>query len=155
PDLLLDATEGLGGLHVRHRDAHDVGTDGLQRTDLGHGGGHIVGVGIGHALHGDGCIATDRDRAYPDLAGGAALDGGFAMHDCSALFAQPQVGGLGATTTEVDRLSIEAHLGALHVAETHLHGHRRGQVQALALTLELRDMHLTGGIGNLHPAVGD
>src|SRR5690606_19179629 len=62
------------------------------------------------------------DRAYPDLAGGAALDGGFAMHDCSALFAQPQVGGLGATTTEVDRLSIEAHLGALHVAETHLHG---------------------------------
>jgi hypothetical protein len=67
-DLALDPAEGLGGVHVGHRDAHDVGAGGLELADLGHGGGHVQGVGVGHALHGDGGIAPDRHLADMDLA---------------------------------------------------------------------------------------
>src|SRR5690606_17724675 len=78
--LLLDPAEGLRGLHGRYRDAHDVGAGVFQATDLADGGLDVTGLGVGHALHGDRRIAADRYRADPDLAGGATLDGGFAMH---------------------------------------------------------------------------
>ncbi|MNS66294.1 hypothetical protein D3C72_995030 [compost metagenome] len=80
-DLLLDAAERLGCVHVRHRDAHDVHAGIDQALDLRHGGGHIVGVGVGHALHRDGGITTHRHIADPDFAGFATFDRRFAVHD--------------------------------------------------------------------------
>ncbi len=78
--LLLDATEGFGGIHVRHADTHDIGTGILEALDLRDGGGDIVGVGVGHALHGNRCIAADGHIADMNLARDAALDGGVTMH---------------------------------------------------------------------------
>jgi len=40
----------------------------------------ITGLGIGHALYGNRRIATDRNAAYPDLAGLATFDRRFGMH---------------------------------------------------------------------------
>ncbi len=80
-DLLLDPAKRLGGVHVRHRNPHDIDTGGFQAVDLGDGCGHVVGVAVGHALHRNRGIASDRYRADPDLAGFATLDWRFAVHD--------------------------------------------------------------------------
>ncbi|MCY1332007.1 hypothetical protein D9M69_176880 [compost metagenome] len=78
--LLLDPAERLGGVHVRHGDADDVGAGVFQAADLRDGGGHVQGVRVGHALHGDGRVTAHRHVADPDLAGGAADNRGSAMH---------------------------------------------------------------------------
>jgi len=78
--LLADLAECFGGLHRRDRDAHDVGTDRLEGTDLRHRCRHIAGLGIGHALHRDRRIAAYGDVAYHDLPRLAPHDGGRMMH---------------------------------------------------------------------------
>ena len=65
--LALDAPKGLGGVHVRHTDAHDIGAGGLERPDLADGRGHVQGVGVGHALHRDRRIAAHGDVANMNL----------------------------------------------------------------------------------------
>ena len=64
-DQLLDLAEGLGSVHVRHRDADDVDAGSFQTVDLRHGGRDVVGVAVGHALHCDRGIAADRYRCRP------------------------------------------------------------------------------------------
>jgi hypothetical protein len=59
-DQLLDLAEGLGGVHVRHRNPHDVDAGCFQTIDLRNGGRDIIGVAVGHALHRDGRIAAHR-----------------------------------------------------------------------------------------------
>ncbi|MNN73821.1 hypothetical protein D3C81_1899730 [compost metagenome] len=73
-DLLLDPAKGFGRVHVRYRDTNDVDTGINQTVDLCHGGRDIVGVGVGHALHGDGGIAADRNITYPDFSRFATFD---------------------------------------------------------------------------------
>ena len=82
-DLTFDLAESFGGIHVRHRDAHDVGTGLLQTLDLRDGGGDIVGVGVGHALYGDGGTAADRHMADMDLSRETAGDRRWRMHGAS------------------------------------------------------------------------
>ena len=53
-DLLLDAAERLGGVHVRYRNANDVDAGIDQALDLRDRGSDVIGVGVGHALHRDG-----------------------------------------------------------------------------------------------------
>ena len=78
--LLLDSAEGFGGIHIRHRDPHDVCAGIFQATNLRHGGGHIIGVAVGHALHGDRRIAAHRNRTYPYFARQATLDRRLPVH---------------------------------------------------------------------------
>ena len=66
--FLLDLTKSLGGGEGRHRDAHDVRTRLHRRADLGHGGGHVLGVGVGHGLHRDGGGAADGDAPHTNSA---------------------------------------------------------------------------------------
>ena len=73
--LAADLTEGIGGGHGGHRHPHDVCAGILNAADLGHGGGHVGGLGVGHALHRDGGVATHRDITHHNLAGFATLDG--------------------------------------------------------------------------------
>ncbi len=80
-DQLLDTAKGFGSVHVRHRNTHDVDTRGFQTIDLCHGSGHIVGVAVGHALHRDRRITTDRYGTDPYFSGFATLDWRFAVHD--------------------------------------------------------------------------
>src|SRR5690606_26577053 len=79
-DLLADFAKGFGGLHTRHGYADDVGTDGFQLANLRDRGRHVAGLGIGHALHRNGCIAANQHRAHADLTGLSAYDRGLLMH---------------------------------------------------------------------------
>ena len=58
-----------GVLGAVDRDAHDVGTGGVQRVDLFDGGVDVLRVRGGHALHGDRVSVADRGGADADFAG--------------------------------------------------------------------------------------
>ena len=83
--LLAYLSEGLGGIHTRHRHPHDIHTCILQAADLANRGIHVTGFGVSHALYGDGGIAAHRDVADKDLTGLAALDFDFRFHGVSTL----------------------------------------------------------------------
>jgi len=61
--LLFNQTKCFGGIHGRHRDAHDVHANPFQRLDLPDRGIDIRGAGIGHRLHGNRRAITDRHLA--------------------------------------------------------------------------------------------
>src|SRR5690606_22195491 len=67
--LAPDLAEGVGRLHAGHGDTHDVGTDVLKTLDLGHGGRHVAGLGVGHALHADRGVSAHGNIAHHDLTG--------------------------------------------------------------------------------------
>lgn len=77
---LLDPAESLRSLHGRHRDPDDVSAGIGQALDLPDRRLDVAGFGVGHALYGNRRIATDRNAAYPDLAGLATFDRRFGMH---------------------------------------------------------------------------
>jgi len=58
-DLLLNQFKGFRRVHGRHRDAHDIHTHTLQRTNLVNRGFHVGGAGISHGLNGDGSTIAD------------------------------------------------------------------------------------------------
>ena len=58
------------------REPHDGRSGPGDREDLGHGGLGVVGVGVGHRLHGDGTVAADRGAADADLRGLAPPESG-------------------------------------------------------------------------------
>jgi hypothetical protein len=60
--------------------ADDVGAHRLEGADLRHGGGDIAGLGVGHALHRDRRITTNRHFADHDLARFAANDWALVFH---------------------------------------------------------------------------
>ena len=62
--LLFDLRKGFCGLHVRHRAAHDFAARLLQRQNLGHGGGHVLGPGVGHGLNQDRIASPYFSVAY-------------------------------------------------------------------------------------------
>ena len=66
---LLDLGHRPGGGPIRDRHPHDLTSSRSQGTDLGQGGLHIVGAGIGHGLDGDRRPAADGDAAHMDLSG--------------------------------------------------------------------------------------
>ena len=51
-DLLLDFINRLRRGLIRDRHPDDLTPGGLQLFDLGHGGGHIIGLCIAHGLNG-------------------------------------------------------------------------------------------------------
>ena len=65
--LLDDRAQRLGVLVTRDGNAHDVGAGLGDAPDLGHRGGQIGRLGLGHRLHGDGRPAADRHVADVDL----------------------------------------------------------------------------------------
>ncbi|MNH35878.1 hypothetical protein D3C79_966150 [compost metagenome] len=73
-DLLLDLAKGFGRVHVRYRDTNNIDAGINQAVDLRHSGGDVIGVGVGHALYGDGGIAADRNITYPDFSRFATFD---------------------------------------------------------------------------------
>src|SRR5215472_4741645 len=78
--LLDDLRYGARGLVVVHGDTHQLTARGVERIDLGDGGGYVGGIGVGHGLDDDGPLAADLDAAHvhghglPPLRG--AHDGG-------------------------------------------------------------------------------
>lgn len=50
----LDLGHGLRRLLVVHGEAHDLASRPVELQDLGGGGLHVPGGGVGHGLHGDG-----------------------------------------------------------------------------------------------------
>ena len=66
---LLDLGHRPGGGPIRDRHPHDLTSSRSQGPDLGQGGLHIVGAGIGHGLDGDRRPAADGDAAHMDLSG--------------------------------------------------------------------------------------
>ena len=57
-----DRAQRLDVLVARHGDADDVGAGLGDAADLGHRGGQVGGLGLGHRLHGDRRAAADRAR---------------------------------------------------------------------------------------------
>ena len=62
--LLLDFGKGLCRLRIRHRTADNLAARLLQRQNLGHGGGHILGPGVGHGLNQDRIASPYFSVAY-------------------------------------------------------------------------------------------
>ena len=56
-------------LRSRYRYAHNIAARSLQRPDLRHGCGMIIGVGVGHRLNGYGRIAADDAVSHPQRRG--------------------------------------------------------------------------------------
>src|SRR3990170_2100990 len=69
PDLPLDLPELFRRFLDRHGAADDVAARRLEGPDLQQGGLHVAGVGLRHGLHGDGSVASHRERAQLDLPG--------------------------------------------------------------------------------------
>ena len=69
-----DGGQRLQALLVVHAQAHDVASGLGQGAHLGKGGCGIAGIGVGHALHGDGRAAADGKRADEKGAGVAHGD---------------------------------------------------------------------------------
>ncbi len=80
-DLLADFTKGLGSLHARHRDPHDIGTNRFQPPNLFDGSGHITGFGVGHALYRNRRITTYQYRTHLDLPGDTTFDRRLMLHN--------------------------------------------------------------------------
>ena len=66
-DLLLDFVHGLCRRLVRDGHPDDLASGGLQLLDLGHGSGHIVGLGIAHGLDGHRGAAAHSHPAHHQL----------------------------------------------------------------------------------------
>ena len=66
--LAHDRAQRLDVLLARHGHAHDVGAGLGHAADLGHRGGQVGRLGLGHRLHGDGRSAADRHVSDVDLA---------------------------------------------------------------------------------------
>src|SRR5215468_5029667 len=62
--LLDDLRHGTRSLVVVHGDAHQLTARGVERIDLGHGGGYVGGISVGHGLDDDGPLAADLDAAH-------------------------------------------------------------------------------------------
>ncbi len=72
--LWLDLPEGRGRLLVRHGQPGHFAAGRGQPLDLGQGGRHVPGVGVGHALHHHRGAAADLHRADVNGPGGPARD---------------------------------------------------------------------------------
>src|SRR5690606_13230274 len=109
--LLTDLTEGLGGLHGRHRYPDNVRAHRFQLLDLGYRGGDVAGFGIGHALHRDRRVTANQHRTDANLARLPACDGGLLVH-CYLLLAhaKPCHAGL-AVGSQLHRLAVEFDFG--------------------------------------------
>ena len=68
-----DFAEGFRGFHGRHGHTHEIRADLFKTFYLRQGGSHVAGIGIRHALYGDGRIAAYRHVAHHDPARPAAL----------------------------------------------------------------------------------
>ena len=73
-DRADDVLQRPGRRLIRAGNPDDVGAGLFQRQHLGHGGGHVRGIGVGHRLDGDRRIAADRHVADEDLTAFAPLD---------------------------------------------------------------------------------
>ena len=71
--LALDLPEGPGRLLIGHGQAGHFAARRGQAPDLGQGGPHVAGVGVGHGLHHHRGPAADLHRADEDGPGGFAL----------------------------------------------------------------------------------
>ena len=71
---LANPRHGGGGLFGVDGHAHQLRTGAGQFRDLGDGGRHIGGVGVGHRLHHHRCIAAYRDGADVGRNAGAARE---------------------------------------------------------------------------------
>ena len=72
PQLPDDFAEVLAFAAALRREAHDVSAGAVDTFDLGHARGRVVGVGVGHRLHGDGVSAADGHAADAYFARRAA-----------------------------------------------------------------------------------
>ncbi len=68
-----DLLECCGTGFIRAGDPHDIGTGNFHGADLLDGSLDVMGQGVGHGLHRDRCITTDRHIADMDLAGFTAF----------------------------------------------------------------------------------
>ena len=59
-----DVGHGRGGGVIVDGDAHQFGAGAGQGGTLPDGAVNVGGVGVGHGLHHNGCIAADADSAY-------------------------------------------------------------------------------------------
>ena len=64
---LADFRKDLRSLDIRDRQANNLAASRLHLVDLLDGLLHLARVGLGHGLHGDGCVPTNRQT--PDLHG--------------------------------------------------------------------------------------
>ncbi len=58
-----DVGDGFGGIVIVDRDADDFAAGTRQRGDLLYSAGNVRGVGVGHGLHHNRCIAAHADAA--------------------------------------------------------------------------------------------
>jgi hypothetical protein len=72
--LRHDLLQGESGIAIGAGYAHDIGAGALERLDLFYGRADVARHGIGHRLHRDRRIASDRDISDMNLAAGAAMD---------------------------------------------------------------------------------
>src|SRR5471030_1488689 len=150
-DQLLDLAECLGSVHVRHRNAHDIDASGFQAIDLGHGGGHVIGVAVGHALHSDRRIAANRHVTDPNLAGFATFDWRFAVHD---LLTQLQASSLATgERSDINHLTVVADLRATGEAQTYGKGWLAADRNVFAFALETAQQHFAAAVSHLRPAI--
>ena len=66
-DILLNFAQRVRGLHIRHRDAHDLAARLFERVDLRDGGLGILSVRVAHRLDRDRRAAADSDAACDNL----------------------------------------------------------------------------------------
>ena len=62
---------GLGRLVAVDGDANELGTGAGESGDLRYRPVDVGGVGVGHRLHDDGCVAADRHARDADKVGPA------------------------------------------------------------------------------------
>ncbi len=74
-DLCPNVPKRFRGLHTGYGNPHDVSARFRYRPDLGHGGRHVTGFCVGHALDADGRITAHRHAPDMNLATLATLDG--------------------------------------------------------------------------------
>ena len=63
-DLILDLVDSLRRGLIRDGHPDDLTSGSLQLLDLGHGGGHIVGLCIAHGLDGHRGAAANGDLPH-------------------------------------------------------------------------------------------
>ena len=73
-ELLDDGRDGGSGFFVVDRDANQFGAGPRQRRDLLDGAGDVGGIGVGHRLHHNRCIAADADAIDRARDGFSALN---------------------------------------------------------------------------------
>ena len=66
-DARLDLAQRVRGLHIGHRDTHDLAARLLQRVDLRDGGCCVLGMCVAHRLDRDRRAAADGDAARNNL----------------------------------------------------------------------------------------